>query len=162
MPLALLGGLTLAVGTPDTLMPDTLQRHCNTRYGYCVSVPAGLRALPPSDNGDRQRWQSTDASVKVSTWGSLGPAASELRNITAYAEQLKKLEQRDGSRLTYSFAGENRVVMSGYTRSGNVFYLKLLLRSGTESGVRIEYAPRLKATWDAQTVKIAASLTLTP
>ncbi|WP_407569012.1 hypothetical protein [Deinococcus altitudinis] len=154
---ALLGGLASAA-------PQT-QRYCNPRFGYCVSVPADLGARPAPENGDGQTWLGAQGpgnpndSVKVSVWGSYGPSVLGLDTPGAYAAWLSTAEEQDGSRLTYRFFGRTQVVLSGTTRSGQVFYQKVLLNAGTESAVRVEYPVRLKAVWDRLAVQTAASLT---
>ncbi|MGY2892679.1 hypothetical protein [Deinococcus sp. UYEF24] len=151
MTAAVLGGLALAA-------PQT-QRYCNPRFGYCVSVPAGLNPQPPPENGDGQTWRGADGPVKVSAWGSYGPSVLGLNTPKAYAAWLSSAEEQDGSQLTYNFVGRTQVVLSGTTRSGQVFYQKVLLNAGTESVVRVEYPARLKAVWDKLAVQMAASLT---
>ena len=154
---AVLGGL--AVAAPQT------QRYCNARFGYCVSVPAGLSAQAPPENGDGQAWRSADGPahvadpVKISAWGSYGPSVLGLDTPKAYAAWLSSTEKRQGSRLTYSFFDSTQVVLSGITRSGRVFYQRVLLHAGTESAVRAEYPVQLKAVWDRLAVQMAASLT---
>jgi hypothetical protein len=146
---AVLGGLALAA-------PQT-QQYCNPRFGYCVSISAGLSAQPPPENGDGQAWRG--GAVSVSTWGSYGPSVLGLDTPEAYASWLGNSERRNGARLTYSFVGKTQVVLSGFTRSGQVFYQRVLLNAGTESAVRVEYPARLKAVWDKLAVQVAASLT---
>ena len=151
VPLALLGGLALAAAP--------LRPYCNPRFGYCVSVPSELRAMPPPENGDGLRWESADGGVSVTAWGSFGPEGLGLKTLRQYADWLLSAERQDGSRVTYRFVGRNFVVLSGHNRAGQVFYQKSLLRAGGESAVRTEYPPRLKAEWDARATQIAASLT---
>ncbi|WP_189093533.1 hypothetical protein [Deinococcus ruber] len=124
-----------------------------------MSVPSSLIALPPPENGDGQTWQSRDRQVQVLAWGSYSPAVLNLNTPHAAMVWLVSAEQQNGSRVTYRFVGSNRVVLSGFTRSGQVFYQLVRVRAGSESGVRIEYAPRLKAVWDARAAQIAATLT---
>jgi hypothetical protein len=44
----------------STLAATVAQRFCNPRFGFCVSVPADLRALPPPEDEDGQSWQGPD------------------------------------------------------------------------------------------------------
>ena len=152
---ALLAALTLT----GLALAAPLSPYCNPRFGYCVSLPPALVALPPPDNGDGQTWRSRDGQAKVLAWGSYGPSVLNLKTPKAYADWLVSAEKQDGSRVTYRFVGADRVVVSGYTESGQVFYQKTRLRAGTESAIRIEYSPRVRAIWDALAVQISATLT---
>ena len=142
----------------STLAAPTAQRFCNPRFGFCVSVPTGLRALPPPDNGDGQSWQGAEG-VKVRAWGSLAPGVLGLTTPRAYIDWLRKAQTAQGSRITYSFIGGDSVVQSGYTKAGQIFYRKTILRGGTEASVLVEYPPRIQAVWNTRTAQIAASLT---
>jgi len=136
-----------------------LRPFCAPRFGFCVSVPGELKPDPPPDNGDGQSWHTADGRARVVAYGSFSPDVFGLATIKAYADWLKAGERQAGSRLTYAFVGRDQVVLSGYRRSGRLFYERARLRAGTESVVSIEYAPGLKTTWDRLSVRIAATLT---
>lgn len=129
--------------------------YVNGRFGTSCTFPDDVFVLrqPEPDNGDGQRWLSADGASLV---------CSGMFNVTDDTPKTRiaaeKASQNASYSITYSKAGRDWAVLSGF-RYGKVFYHRLLFGDDdVVHGVWIDYPQALKAKYDPLVGKIAGSL----
>lgn len=96
----------------------------NYRFGYYLRYPTYLKIGSESSNGDGVVMYSSDRSIKLSV-GAMFNLLDE--NVhTLMSEGVISLSNQ-GYSITYSYTDDNSVVLSGYTKSGKIYYLKQVL-----------------------------------
>lgn len=104
------------------------QSYSNPRYGFTCQIPADYAAGSPPDNGDGQSFTSPDGTVRVLCYGSnasVSPsAASAFDSDVASAIA-------DGSRVTYKHLSGPTYTISGFSRSGEIFYTRTVWGMGS-------------------------------
>ena len=127
--------------------------YTNERFGTSATFPADIftQQQEPPENGDGLTWQSADGA-SLAIFGSYNALDETPRSRQATAKAAGERE------LTYSKAGKNWLVLSGF--EGNVvFYERYLFgASGTVHGLVLKYPRSHKAKYDPLTGKIATSL----
>lgn len=97
----------------------------NPRFGYTLSYPDSVFTPQPSDNGDGQRFLSTDGRAKLVVYGALN---SENFTPSKYRETI--LRDFGGyDQMDYSPTGKTWFVLSGF-RGENIYYQKVMFSCG--------------------------------
>jgi hypothetical protein len=132
------------------------ESYLNPRFGTSVTFPETVftQPQPAPENGDGQRWRSADGA-ELTVFGSYNvldqkPAAFHAELVAA---------RKASTDLTYSRAGDNWAVVSGFDGS-QVYYEKYLFGQGKEiiHAVILRYPKSLKAEYDPLVGPIANSL----
>lgn len=98
----------------------------NERFGYYITYPSYLYIQGESQNADGKSFYSNNATIKLSVGAHLnilneaiaGLANSERQDLTA-----------SNHSITYSFVKDSKVIYSGYTPTGNIYYQKSVICS---------------------------------
>jgi hypothetical protein len=121
----------------------------NARFAYSISYPSNL--LTPqgeAENGDGQKFLSSDGRAELIAWGS--------NNALDQTLKAKYDETRAERKTTYELVKPGWFVVSGID-NGKVFYQKTILRQNVFKTFRMEYDESAKAKWDPITARIAIS-----
>jgi hypothetical protein len=101
-----------------------------------------------AENGDGQKFLSSDGRAELIVWGS--------NNALDQTLKAKYDETRAEKKTTYEVLKPGWFVVSGID-NGKVFYQKTILRQGVFKTLRIQYEESDKQRWDPITAKIASS-----
>ena len=150
----LLTGLTalilLAAVETGVARPFT---YVNERFGTSATFPDDVFTKPDDApaNGDGQRWTSADGA-SIAIYAGYNVSDDTPKTLDAAGRNM------DGRTVTYSKAGRNWLVQSGFDE-GLVFYERQVISpTGVIHGVLIKYPPRLKDKYDRLVGPIAGSL----
>ena len=106
----------------------------NSRFGFSISVPPGMTALRPPENGSGQEFRSLDGKVKVLVYGHF--------NLDGFGsvEESRKRELIEGERtITYKRKKANWYVVSGVYDNGTGFYQRYDANENHYAGRLITY-----------------------
>ena len=96
----------------------------NSRFGFYYTYPRFMVPQGGGANGDGCRFSSADGRVYAEAWAMLNALDYTTNSLL---QSMKESLISDGCRITYSFAKNGTVVLSGYTRAGKIFYDKYVL-----------------------------------
>jgi hypothetical protein len=96
----------------------------NERFGFYLRYPSYLRPFGEPTNGDGNTFYSREGDVRVVCCAQF-QMGGESTQVLYYEEKASCL--RKGCRITYEFAKNGKVVLSGYTKEGRIFYKKIVL-----------------------------------
>lgn len=100
--------------------------YLNSRFGFYFRYPSYLYALGEPNNGDGNSFFSRDGEMQVSCYAHFQMGGETTQTLLNRA---RKDCAKEGSRITYEFAKNGKVVVSGYTREGCIFYRKSVICS---------------------------------
>lgn len=127
----------------------------NSRFGFYITYPDFMYARCESDNGDGCMFSSADGRITMS--------ASAIFNLVGWNTSSLLKDSKSwliskGSSITYTFAKDGKVVLSGYTSDGKIYYEKSLICKLYSPGygeyvdvvatARVEYYPSDKSRGD--------------
>jgi hypothetical protein len=148
-PLALLLLVSLATGA----IAQEYSKHCNSRYGFCLSYPKELKMQPPPMNDDGRLFQGQDGFHMT---------AAGMNNSANARLQGELLDQKkEFDKITYQKAGTDWYALSGY-KGSEVLYLKTYVGKGSLNHLYISYPASLKAKYDKIVDVISKSFTPGP
>lgn len=114
----------IAIASSEAQTSSRYSLYQNYRFGYYLRYPTYLQLASESSNGDGIRMQSNDGSIVLSVSGILNVLSDNAH--TLMSDMVTMLCNR-GCSVTYSYINDNSVVLSGYTKSGKIYYLKSVL-----------------------------------
>lgn len=149
--------LTVVVGAVAIVLHGALPSHAapftyvNDRFGTTAVFPDDVfsQPQPPPENGDGQRWLSTDGA-SLAIYGGYNV-------LDETPEGLIEAAKVAGRTVTYSKAGRDWAVISG-TDGDDIFYERHEFGDETIHSIVVAYPAALKGKYDAIVGKIAASL----
>jgi hypothetical protein len=129
--------------------------YSNSRFSYVISYPAAL-LIPQgeSDNGDGQKFLSSDGQVEMIVYGNENTSDQSLRDL--YNSQLRSEGNQSKRQVTYKVLRANWYVVSGY-EGDRVYYQKTIFNGGVFKTFRIEYDKSRADVFDQVTKKVVAS-----
>jgi hypothetical protein len=130
---------------------SAMLRYCNARFGFCIDYPSHFVVQPAPENGDGRTFKSKDGLVKMLVYGSNNSLMEKLE--TRFNAESTSSDTR---KVTYKLFKPDFFVISGIENK-NVFYQKVLFKNDEYTTFLITYPVTQKKTYDAITVKIAAS-----
>lgn len=93
----------------------------NGRFGFYMRYPSYLEIGSLSNNGDGATFYSKDKSIMLKATGIFNLLEYNIHDLmSSNAYSLLS----DGCSITYSHIDNNSFILSGYTRSGKIYYLK--------------------------------------
>lgn len=106
----------------DTSLGYNIYR--NHKYGYDFSYPIFLE---PKRGGDveSRTFVSKDSRIKAVTSARFNHSGRDMNSL--YNEE-KYFLKRDGCRITYEYAKNGKVVLTGFTPYNKIFYTKIVVR----------------------------------
>lgn len=119
---------------PVTVGKDGWMIYQNERFGGILPVPPGMVPTRPPDNGDGQRFVSSDGKVILFIYGSFnveGNGDLEPRWKEALAEP--------GRTITYKVKKDGWYVISGVMQDGTGFYERYTANSRHGAGWQMTY-----------------------
>lgn len=119
---------------PVTLGKDGWMLYHNERFGGILPVPPGMTPTRPPDNGDGQRFVSTDGKVTLLMYGAFnveGNGDLEPRWRESLAEP--------GRTITYKVRKAGWYVISGVMQDGTGFYERYTADARHAAGWSITY-----------------------
>ncbi len=127
--------------------------YTNERFGTSATFPAEIftEQQEPPENGDGLTWRSADGA-SLAIFGSYNVLDETPKSRQAEAKAAGDRE------VTYSKAGKNWLVLSGFEGDAVFYERYLFAESGTVHGVVLKYPRSLKAKYDPLAGKIGASL----
>lgn len=93
----------------------------NERFGYYITYPSYLYIQGESQNNDGKTFFSNNATIKLSVGAHLIVLNETIADDANMTRQ--DLTAR-GYSITYSFVKDSKIIYSGYTSSGNIYYQK--------------------------------------
>lgn len=121
--------------------------YSNSRFGFSFEYPPYFRLQEEPPSGDGAIFGSINGGAELRAYASFplfGDVLSEQRSAADFRTD-------EGDRITYSPSGRNWYVLSGYTRTGRIFYERTASLRDCENSeifatVLIEYDPADKKT----------------
>lgn len=111
---------------PSNNITTDYSTYYNPRYGFYITYPSYLYIQGESENLDGKSFFSKDAKIKLTV-----SAIPNFSNTTT--EHLMITEKQnlldDKCSVTYSFAKNNKIVLSGHLPNGNIYYQKTVICS---------------------------------
>ena len=144
-----------ALGVVQSQAQNGFRTYRNARFNYSISYPANL--LVPqgeADNGDGQKFLSSDGRTEMIVYGSNNSLNQTLRQL--YDAETQTTAGGGNRRVTYQLLKPGWFVVSG-TVGERIFYQKTLLTNGVLKTFRIEYDENAKGTFNPVTTRIAGS-----
>lgn len=139
---------SLTLSHPQHSIAQTLNKYCNTRYGFCVNYPSYLSSDIPPQNGDGQKF-----FIKK----GLTMTVSGSNNVLNYSlPQVMTSQKSEFDRITYQRQSKNYFILSGY-KQGQIIYLKTYIGSGSINSLHLIYPSQLKTKYDRLITKISQS-----
>lgn len=130
------------------------ETYYNSRFDYAVKYPSNIvTPQPPPTNNDGREFVSPDRDIEMAVYGrhQLNQSLNEL-----YREALQRQRQL-GSNVTYDYLGRNEFIISGYDRTGEVFYQKTLLHYNDFLTLDLNYERSLQPEFDSVVAEISNS-----
>ncbi len=93
------------------------KQYCNERFSFCITYPRQFTPLPPPENGDGQRFVSTDKKATILTFGSL--AIEDFDSLGQEYAQASK-----NTAVSYKRIAKDWFIFSGKNSNGNIVYRK--------------------------------------
>lgn len=134
---------------------NSTSSYFNSRFGFYITYPGFMYPRGESNNGDGCTFSSSDGRIIMTASATFNVADW---NTSSMLRDLKSWRIAEGSSITYTFAKDGKVVLSGYTRSGRIYYEKHVLCKlyGPAYGgyvdvvatARVEYYPSDKSRGD--------------
>lgn len=149
---AVLMVLAISVLTSGRVQNDYRTYH-NARFDYRISYPAILVAQGEAENGDGQKFLSSDSRAEMLVYGVHNSLNQSLRQLYESESSTKVHADR---RITYQVIKRDWFVVSGI-EGGRIFYQKTLFRNGVFKTFRIEYDEAAKQIFNPITTRIALS-----
>lgn len=115
-------GAALAGPAPGTF------RYCNTRFGFCVTLPTDLVASPEPANGDGREFRQPRGLVLT---------VSGINNVLSTSLEREQQERsRDFDTIDHHARGRDWFLLSG-SRGSEALLLKAYIGEGSIQGLRI-------------------------
>ena len=146
--LLIIAVLVLLVSTVAHAQAPTYKTYANARFAYSISYPFNLVPQGESENGDGQKFRSSDGRAELIVYASNNALDQTLKGLYD--------ETRAPGKVMYEVLKPGWFVVSGVD-NGKVFYQKTILRQNVFKTFRIEYDESVKQHWDPITAKIARS-----
>lgn len=121
----------------------------NTRFEFDYEFPSFMKTLPPPANNDGLTYQWKDMFFLV--WGS-HDVLFEGSAQKAYDFTIQNYDHKPH----YKVVKSNYYIISDYTKEGNIFYMKCILKNELEYCMEVEYPKDYKDAVDPIVKKIAA------
>ena len=93
----------------------------NYRFGYYLRYPNYMDITSQSGNGDGVAMHSYDKSISISVGAMFNLFNDSTYNLMS--ENVSSYRSK-GYSITYSYINDDYIVLSGYTPSGKIYYLK--------------------------------------
>lgn len=103
---------------------DDYLTYYNERFGYYITYPSYLYIQGEGQNGAGKSFYSHDAQIKLSV-GAYHNILNE--NATNLLATQKQDFIGDNHSIIYTFAKDNKVIVSGYTPQGRIYYQKSVI-----------------------------------
>jgi hypothetical protein len=140
--------IALTLSHPQYSLAQTLNKYCNTRYGFCVNYPSYLSPDIPPQNGDGQKF-----FIKK----GLTMTVSGSNNVLNYSlHQIMTSQKTELDRITYQHQSKNYFILSGY-KQNQIIYIKIYIGSGSINSLHLNYPLQLKTKYDRIITKISQS-----
>ncbi|MDK2010986.1 MULTISPECIES: hypothetical protein [unclassified Deinococcus] len=101
--------------------------YCNSRYSYCINVPAAMYGQGESDSGDGQVFMNRSATVTLTVWG-----AWNVPDLPSFEDEYREASRgwpsapgRPARVVTYKVMKPDFFVVSGI-EGGKVFYQRTI------------------------------------
>lgn len=113
--------------------------YCNSRYSYCITVPAALYGQGEADAGDGQVFLNRSATVTLTVWG----AWNGVPDLPSFEDEYREASRgwaaaagRPARVVTYKVLKPTYFVVSGM-EGGKVFYQRTI--KSTKNGSMATY-----------------------
>jgi len=140
--------LVLLALTSAQAQAPTYKTYSNARFSYSISYPSSLVPQGESENGDGQKFRSSDGRIELIVFGSNNALNQTLKGMYD--------ETRGTGKVNYEVLKPGWFVVSGVD-NGKIFYQKTILRENVFKTFRIEYDESVKQQWDPITARIGRS-----
>ena len=101
--------------------------YTNERFGFVLRYPKTFSRYTESENGDGMSAYSDNGSMRLNAYASFNIFEDE--DFYSIMETFKQWLIENGCTITYQFAKNNQIVLSGRTNGGLIYYEKNVLWS---------------------------------
>lgn len=123
--------------------------YCNSRFSFCVDVPAGLKEMPPPTNDDGRTWRSR-TGAEIRAWGGWNALDETLAE--ACAADAKGVDS-----VVLQTVRKDWCVVSGF-RQERIVYQRRHLAAGRWVVLRLEYPVSERGSYDGRIGHMGKSL----
>lgn len=136
----------------ETKAKPGTQVYVNARFGYELAYPVLLTALGEADNGDGQRFVSSDGLATLLVWGSHNVFGDSVRAL------YERERQAPDRTVTYSLIRDGFFVLSGFAGE-DIFYTKTMHnpRADTFATFFLTYPASSKKQFDPIVTMVSTS-----
>ena len=111
----------LSVGAQNYGYNSGTSRYYNSRFGFYFTYPSFMSLHSGAANSDGGVLYSADHRILIEVWAMLDSSSYTTNSLL---QSMKNDVIAEGSRITYSYAKNGTVVLSGYTCQNKIFYEK--------------------------------------
>jgi len=143
----------LGIATANAFAADAFEDYCNSRFNFCMDMPAGLKAQPAPENGDGRTWKGKGGS-EVRAWGQWNAAEETMKE--ACESDAKELDS-----IVLNTVRKDWCAVSGF-KKGKIEYRRRELASGRWVVFDLVYPASERDFFDGKIGKMAKSLKILP
>jgi hypothetical protein len=135
---------TLKIATATAATPAAYLTILNPRYGFSCDVPADFIATQAPANGDGFGYKSPNGQAEIICYGEnnlgfmKGSSVGSTSAQDAYQQQLESIHS-SGCSITYQALVGNSITVSGFSKSGEIYYTRILWGPGSTNGMTWGY-----------------------